>query len=337
MKDWTKFLEEDPKKQKAAAYEMDSENKMSPPDFNVTSQNSESSQPIQGMFASSQLMGIGSAADAAKTLSSTKLAASPAPFWMGSSNTDKKTNPGGLINSLSPELTNLSKGLHNIASTATGKIAGATKAFSGNPSDYIDAVTFGKSMFKLQAKFKDLTIMGLSAIGTPGCLDGPNMENLINMAPSVLAMQGEEKAMKNAVAKGVGKNFDQWRKQVTVPGLPWYPAFVAWPGPMAPPMPNVPMPLSTCVSSKLSKIVVGSQLKKAIYGNLPSDMKNSANEAFVQALADNLAMHFLIWISSQMVTNVLGKGPVPTFAPPFVPVGPVIGGDNIPVPGNLMS
>ena len=34
---------------------------------------------------------------------------------------------------------------------------------------------------------------------------------------------------------------------------------------------------------------------------------------------------------------VLGKGPIPTFAPPFVPVGPVMGGDNIAAPGHLMA
>jgi len=27
---------------------------------------------------------------------------------------------------------------------------------------------------------------------------------------------------------------------------------------------------------------------------------------------------------------------MPTFAPPFVPVGPVMGGDNIAIPGHLM-
>jgi hypothetical protein len=37
-----------------------------------------------------------------------------------------------------------------------------------------------------------------------------------------------------------------------------------------------------------------------------------------------------------MVTNVLGTGPVPTFAPPYVPVGPVVGGiANMP-PGGLI-
>ena len=36
-----------------------------------------------------------------------------------------------------------------------------------------------------------------------------------------------------------------------------------------------------------------------------------------------------------MVTNVLGTGPVPTFAPPYVPVGPVVGGVGTMMPGGF--
>jgi hypothetical protein len=150
-------------------------------------------------------------------------------------------------------------------------------------------------------------------------------------------MQGDDKSMRDAVAGGVSENFESWRKNVMVPGLPWYPSFAAWPGPMAPPMPNVPMPLMSCVSSKMNKITVASELKKAIYSKLPGSMKSPETEAFVMGIAIQLSIHFLIWLASQQVMNVLGKGPVPSFAPPFVPVGPVVNGDNIAVPGHLAA
>jgi hypothetical protein len=35
------------------------------------------------------------------------------------------------------------------------------------------------------------------------------------------------------------------------------------------------------------------------------------------------------------VVGVLGQGPVPSFAPPTIPVGPVVGGSVIPTPGHL--
>ena len=336
MKHWSKFLEEDPKKQQAAAYEMESSKEMQPPDFNVTSQHSGSSKPIQGMFASMSKMGslASSAIDVARTPSAPAPVPIPYPVISAPSTANKNTKPSGIFNKLTSGVENLSQGNLGVM----GPIGSSFQPeFNGNAQDYIQAVMFGKSMFKFQAKFRDIKIFGPSAIGTPGCLDGPNMENLINMGPTVAGMTGTSKTMRKAVAKGVGDNFDKWRKKVTIPGLPWYPAFAAWPGPMAPPMPNVPMPLISCVSSKLSKITIASQLKSSIYGNLPSNMKNSRNEAFVQAIADFLAMHFFIWVSSQMVTNVLGKGPVPSFAPPLVPVGPVIMGDNIAAPGHLMS
>jgi hypothetical protein len=42
-------------------------------------------------------------------------------------------------------------------------------------------------------------------------------------------------------------------------------------------------------------------------------------------------------MASQMMMLSLGKGPIPTFAPPFVPLGPVMNGDNIAAPGHVMA
>jgi hypothetical protein len=143
------------------------------------------------------------------------------------------------------------------------------------------------------------------------------------------------------VAKGVSKAFKNWQDQVMVPGLPWYPAFAAFPGPMAPPMPNLPMPLICCVSPRMSDIILPSTMTKEMDDALDGDLKKKDPEkqyhALHDAIATVLSLAFLMWLPSQQVMLVLGKGPIPTFAPPFVPVGPVVGGDNIPLPGHLMS
>ena len=205
----------------------------------------------------------------------------------------------------------------------------------------IDAVTFAHNMWKLQAKFQNLNIMALSAIGSPGCLDGPELESLIKSAPSAAAMMGNMAKHRDAVAAGVSKCFKNWQDQVTVPGLPWYPAFVAFPGPMAPPMPNIPMPLIACISSKMTDIIMPSSMASAMDDALDSSMKDKDPDKQYQALHDAiatvLALAFLMWLPMQQVMLVLGKGPIPTFAPPFVPVGPVVGGQNIAVPGHLMT
>jgi hypothetical protein len=205
----------------------------------------------------------------------------------------------------------------------------------------IDAVGYAHNMWKLQAKFKDLKVNALTALGTPGCLDGPELESLIKNAPMCGSFTGNKAKHRDAIAKGVSKCFKNWQDQVTVPGLPWYPAFVAFPGPQAPPMPNVPMPLITCISSKMTDIVMPDTMKSemgnALDGGLKQKDPTKQYEALHDAIATVLSLAFLMWLPQQQVMLVLGKGPIPTFAPPFVPVGPVVMGDNLAVPGHLMA
>lgn len=215
------------------------------------------------------------------------------------------------------------------------------KDFAEFHDNMLDAVSFSVNMWKLQAKFKDLKVMALSAIGTPGCLDGPELESNIKNAPMVASFTGNKGKYRDAVAKGVSKCFKDWQGQVMVPGLPWYPAFVAFPGPQAPPMPNVPMPLIACPSAKMASIVAPSDMKSAMIdaldGGLKDKDKDKQHEALFEAIATVLSLAFLMWLPMQQVMLVLGKGPIPTFAPPYVPVGPVVGGDNIATPGHLLA
>jgi hypothetical protein len=215
------------------------------------------------------------------------------------------------------------------------------KAFKEIHDTMIDAVKTAHDMWRLQAKFKDLQIMSVSAIGSPGCLDGPELEsNIKNMGPQA-GWSGNKAKYRDAVAKGVSKCFKDWMGQVMVPGLPWYPAFAAYPLAMAAPMPNVPMPLITCPSAKMGSIVAPSDMKSAMIdafdGDLKKKDKDKAHESVFNAIATVLSIAFLMWLPMQQVMLVLGKGPVPSYAPPYVPVGPVVGGDNIAAPGHLMA
>ena len=204
-----------------------------------------------------------------------------------------------------------------------------------------DAISFAVDMWRLQAKFKDLKVMAVCAIGSPGCLDGPKLESNIKNAPSVAALSGNYAKYRDAVAKGVSKCFADWQGQVMVPGLPWYPAFAAFPGPQGPPMPNVPMPLITCVSSKMTSIIMPNDMKAAMIDALPQSMKkedkDKQHEALFESIATVASLAFTIWLAAQQVMLVMGKGPIPTFAPPYVPVGPVLGGGNIAAPGHLIA
>ena len=221
-----------------------------------------------------------------------------------------------------------------VVSKASSTLASVTTS-NANRSAILQAVRFAHDQWRMQAKFKNISINAVSAIGTPGCLDGPDLDILISRAPTVVTMPGSLGDLRDAVAEGVDACFENWQDNVTVPGLPWYPAFVAFPGPMAPPMPNVPFPLISLASSGMGKITSQALLKQAIVNALPAELKTTRVEDFISDISLRLSIYFLQWLASQTVTNVMGKGPVPTFAPPYVPVGPVVMGSVISTPGCL--
>ncbi len=231
--------------------------------------------------------------------------------------------------------------MYSIASGSSGGGGAApTASFtSADQAAVIDAikpaVKQAVDMWKISAHFSDLTIMAVSAVGAPGCLDGPELESHIRIHPKVQSLSGLARDMANGIAEGFSDNFFLWQNAVTVPGLPWYPAFAAFPGPIAPPMPNVPMPLISCVSARASKIMVHSEIADAITQALPAPL--SGETAFINRVATGLALAASTWLGSAQVMNVLGHGQVPSFAPPYVPVGPVVGGTIIAAPGHLMT
>ena len=201
----------------------------------------------------------------------------------------------------------------------------------------IDKTCSAVDMWRLQAKFKDLMVMACCAIGTPGCLDGPDLKGLYI---GWMSTESNESAYIDAVKEGISDCWKEWSSKVIVPGLPWYPAFIVYPGPMAPPMPNIPMPLITCPSPGMAKMTP-MMLKDAMCGKLDSGVKDEdedkQHEALFMAIGTGLSVGFLMWLAMQQVMNVMGKGPVPTYAPPYVPVGPVVMGDNLPIPGHLAT
>jgi hypothetical protein len=198
-----------------------------------------------------------------------------------------------------------------------------------------EAVAYAVHLWQLQAHFQNIQIMAVSAIGTPGCLAGPSLEPLIKSAPGVAAAAGPFARVRDGFAKAVSDKWKAWQDQVTVPGLAWYPAFAAFPGPMAPPMPNVPMPLVACTSSKMTELSDPSRLEAALAAALAAEATTANAKQVIHAFAQALSLRFLKWLPANTVQLVLGKGPIPTFAPPYVPVGPVVGGDVIPTPGHL--
>jgi hypothetical protein len=134
----------------------------------------------------------------------------------------------------------------------------------------------------------------------------------------------------NAIATAIGNGWLTWQSSIKVPGLTWYPAFAAFPAPVAPPMPNIPMPLVTLVSVDAS--LAPGALKGMMMGTFGDPTALHAADLF-DAVSQAFNSVFMTYKLSTIVKNVLGTGPIPTFAPPIVPAGPVVGGVGSGLPG----
>lgn len=220
-----------------------------------------------------------------------------------------------------------------------------TRADLNQASDkLLDAIRFSHDLWKAQAYFRNIIINGSTAIGMPMCLTGPELVPMIKMSPTLndLRLSGDAKDQQiisifDAIAEGVSENFELYQNAVTVPGLPWFPTFVAYPGPMAPPTPNMPMPLIVCASYCMTNITGSTNLKQVILEKLSAVERTEVVDTFIEDVSVVISSGFSLWIAAAMVQLVMGYGPVPTFAPPYVPVGPVINGSVIPAPGHLMT
>lgn len=188
-----------------------------------------------------------------------------------------------------------------------------------------------------KVKFKSVQVMALCGIGS-GVLDAPDIKN----EPAFSSWKGKEKnekAYQKAVITGFSKPWMDWAKGVTLPGLPLWPAFCAFPGPMAPPMPALPMPLIAYISPKMTAVTLANDMKKAMIDALDKGVKDEDEpkhyEKLFESIATAVTMATLAWLPMQMVMALMGKGPIPPFAPPIIPVGPVVAGDVLPTPGHL--
>ena len=214
------------------------------------------------------------------------------------------------------------------------------------PANLLDKTMAGKlvaalkhavDLWKVQAKFRDIQIFGSAATGGMYCLEGPDLESLITGSPAAAGLSGTASDLMGAFAEGVADCFGQWQDKVTVPGLMWYPAFAVYPGPQAGPLPNVPTPLAACISTQASQITLFGELEGAMVDALPNALRTTEIEQGLQQLAKSIALAFTTWLVTASVQNVKGEGPVPSFAPPFVPVGPVVDGSVISEAGHLAT
>lgn len=192
-------------------------------------------------------------------------------------------------------------------------------------TDWTAAVFRGTSLgvdeWRLDAELVGVSIVGGFAMAGPGVLRSPNA-----FAPTIRTAMTRAQApapIADAVASTIWQAWKQWADGVTVPSLFWYPSFAAFPGPVAPPTPNVPSPLVLCVSKGLPAMSAAS-LGPAMLTALGTGPLPAGTREAVDRLADALGDAFRDWIAHANVSLVFGAGSA-AVASPLIPVAPVTG------------
>lgn len=196
--------------------------------------------------------------------------------------------------------------------------------------DTCKAICQAWSTWQTAATMSGVVVNAITATG--GVLAGPPW------APIILASAPKSTPMlmkySNVIANVISTAWQTFTATVKVPGLPWYPAFAAFPGPVAPPTPNIPVPFAALMQVPMS--ISKMALKAQMISQLGDPGAPFAPQLF-EAIADGFEKSYNAWKVATQVMNVLGTGPIPTFAPPYVPVGPVVMGTGMMAPGGLQT
>ena len=153
------------------------------------------------------------------------------------------------------------------------------------------AIVQAFDVWRLQAFFKGIMINGPVAVG--GSLEGPALEpHILSFAPAQSPLHGP---LSPAIAKGISAAWLATQRSVSVSGLPWYPMFAAFPGPMAPPTPNVPSPFLTLIQDMSA--TTATALKQSMQKHLAGRTEFAAE--LLDAIATAFSLAITIWRASQ--------------------------------------
>ncbi len=209
------------------------------------------------------------------------------------------------------------------------------KMLTAKYGEFIDgiceAICFALQQWQTTATMAGIIINAVTATG--GQLVGPPLAPLILSHPQVPMKTPMQIKHTMAIANVLSMSWLSYTATIKLPGLPLFPAFAAFPGPMAPPMPSVPTSLAALIQVPVSVSLAA--MKPQMIGMFADPMAPYHKELF-ESVIDGFDKCFQIWSKATMVTNIMGMGPIPTFAPPFVPVGPVVMGTGTMLPGGLV-
>jgi hypothetical protein len=192
--------------------------------------------------------------------------------------------------------------------------------------DICSAIHQAWTQWAIQASLGDVVIN--AAIGTGGRVMGPEWGPLLQSRLTPTSSFGPHW---RAVAGVLSSQWNLYQNSISVPGLPLWPTFAMVAAPQAPPTPSTPIPLQVLAQDKgaLSRALLREQFLGELTRQTPDD------RPLFEVLAGAIETGFTMWQTSTVVKNVIGAGPVPSFAPPQVMAGPVVSGISLRVPGTF--
>jgi hypothetical protein len=180
-------------------------------------------------------------------------------------------------------------------------------------------------------------VRGPNAELTPGSLK--SSVDVEQRMVHALAVGRVPAAVAQALARELGGAWREWADGFRLSLAGAYPTLAAVPGPVAPPTPAAgAYPVSRGTSAgeyRLSAATLSPRLVSALQGHAGRDIPGLNNA--IKDLTSWVEASFRDWQLTAQIVGVMGKGPIPSFAPPYVPVGPVVMGDNISGPGHVIA
>jgi hypothetical protein len=180
-----------------------------------------------------------------------------------------------------------------------------------------------------KARIQGGQVRGPAAFLTPGSLVSDTNIEMVVLQNLVAGHAPPDVA--RVLAHELAEAWNGWAAsfQAQIPGA--YPTFAAFPGPVAPPTPMAPVALTQGNSvgeMALKSPMLTSKLMSALRA-FGGRIQGGSPDQAIKGLADWIDASFQEWKGQARLVGIQGRGAAPNFAPPYVPVAPVLGGDNM--------
>jgi hypothetical protein len=191
-------------------------------------------------------------------------------------------------------------------------------------------IAAGVSLFVAESRVSGGIVNGSAVFLPPGSLSGPSFAVEVSAAiPAPLAIA-------NAIGHTSWEVWNAWSQSWTGSFCDAVPDFAAVPAPEAPEVLLQPRPLHDGFAP--GQVGIATEIfRDALFELLAGYLGDPVAVAEIESFAAWYASSWQSFYEGAALVNVLGKGPIPSFAPPYVPVGPVVMGDAIGGPPVLVS